>query len=169
MWHVWGREETNIYFKGTPEVKRSPARPSRRWEENIKIDVEGNQCWMDKNFQRNFRDSISGIACNGFERTWKVSPQSAFWRLFCHRISGVQVYCWRLLVMNLCHFDTILNQFSLCRISLRLGYVCASMWHPEPLQRVSLLRSIVGLISYAGECVSYYVWCPVTLPGNLAL
>ena len=31
-----------------------------------------------------------------------------------------------------------------------------------------LLLNTVGLIPYAGECDSYYVWCPVTLPGNLA-
>jgi len=34
----------NICFKGKSEGKRSRARPCRRWEENINMDVEGNQC-----------------------------------------------------------------------------------------------------------------------------
>jgi hypothetical protein len=43
------------------------------------MDVEGNQCSIDKNFQRDDRDSISGIAFfNGCETAWKVSAQSAF-------------------------------------------------------------------------------------------
>ena len=34
----------NISFKGKPDGKRHPGRPSRRWEENGEMDVEGDQC-----------------------------------------------------------------------------------------------------------------------------
>jgi hypothetical protein len=37
---------------GKPEVKRPPGRPRRRWEENIKIDLQevgwGGMVWIDR-------------------------------------------------------------------------------------------------------------------------
>jgi hypothetical protein len=41
MWHVW-EERIGGYrvLVGTPEGRRQLGRPRRRWEDNIKIDVE---------------------------------------------------------------------------------------------------------------------------------
>jgi hypothetical protein len=52
MWRVWERREvcTGFWF-GKPEGKRPLGRPRRRWEDNIKMDVQevGGSCgdWME--------------------------------------------------------------------------------------------------------------------------
>jgi hypothetical protein len=40
MWHVWGREKS-VYkvLMGKPEGKRTLARPRRRWQEGLRMDV----------------------------------------------------------------------------------------------------------------------------------
>jgi hypothetical protein len=38
MWHAWGRGEYKVLV-GRPEGKRPLGRPSRRWEDNIKMDL----------------------------------------------------------------------------------------------------------------------------------
>jgi len=41
MWRVWGRGEGCIgFWWGKPEGKRPLGRPRRRWEDNIKIDLQ---------------------------------------------------------------------------------------------------------------------------------
>ena len=52
MWRVWGRGEgCTGFWLGKPEGKRPMGRPRRRWEDNIKMDlqevVEGCGDWME--------------------------------------------------------------------------------------------------------------------------
>ena len=52
MWRVWGRGEVcTAFWWGTPEGKRPLGRPRRRWEVNIKMDLQevGGGCgdWME--------------------------------------------------------------------------------------------------------------------------
>jgi hypothetical protein len=51
MWRVWGRREVCSVLVGKPEGKRPLGRPNRRWEGNIKMDVQevGGDCgdWME--------------------------------------------------------------------------------------------------------------------------
>jgi hypothetical protein len=52
MWRVWGRKEgLHRVLVGKPERKRPLGRPRRRWEDNIKMDVEevggGRGDWME--------------------------------------------------------------------------------------------------------------------------
>jgi hypothetical protein len=52
MWHVWGRIEacTGCWW-GKPEGKRPLGRSIRRWEDNIKMDLQkiggGRGDWME--------------------------------------------------------------------------------------------------------------------------
>jgi len=42
---VYGRKERHIQsFGGKPEVNRPLGRPRRRWEDNIKMDLQGVGC-----------------------------------------------------------------------------------------------------------------------------
>jgi hypothetical protein len=48
MWHVWRKGEMCIRcWWGKPEGKRPLGRPRRRWEDNIKMDLEevGRGLW----------------------------------------------------------------------------------------------------------------------------
>jgi hypothetical protein len=53
MWRGWGGEERGMHrvLVGKPEGKRPLGRPRRRWEDNIKMDVQeagGNRGdWME--------------------------------------------------------------------------------------------------------------------------
>ena len=52
MWHCGGRERcAQKILVGKPEGKRPLVRPRRRWEDNIKMDIQevGRGCgdWMD--------------------------------------------------------------------------------------------------------------------------
>ena len=52
MWNVWRKGEVCTRFLlGKPEGKRPLGRPGRRWEDNIKMDLEevGRGCgdWME--------------------------------------------------------------------------------------------------------------------------
>ena len=52
MWHVWRKGEVcTRFWVGKPDGKRPLGRPRRRWEDNIKMDLEevGKGCgdWMD--------------------------------------------------------------------------------------------------------------------------
>ena len=51
MWRVWGRGEGCIVLVGKPQGKRLLGRPRRRWEDNIKMDLQevGGGCgdWME--------------------------------------------------------------------------------------------------------------------------
>jgi hypothetical protein len=40
MWHVWGEESAYRVLVGKPEVKKQLGRPRRRWEDNIKMDLQ---------------------------------------------------------------------------------------------------------------------------------
>jgi len=40
MWRVWGRERMQKVLVGKPEEKRPLGRPRRRWEDNIKVDLQ---------------------------------------------------------------------------------------------------------------------------------
>ena len=42
MWHVWRKGERGVHkgLVGKPEEKRSLGRPRRRWEGNIKMDLQ---------------------------------------------------------------------------------------------------------------------------------
>jgi hypothetical protein len=51
MWRVWGRIGVHRVLVGKPEGKRPLGRPRRRWEDNIKIDLQeverGRGDWME--------------------------------------------------------------------------------------------------------------------------
>ena len=52
MWHVWRKGEVYTRFRwGKPEGKRPLERPRRRWDDNIKTDLQevGKGCgdWME--------------------------------------------------------------------------------------------------------------------------
>jgi len=52
MWRLWGRGEWCTWFWwGKPEGKRPMGRPRRRWEDNIKMDLQevegGYEDWME--------------------------------------------------------------------------------------------------------------------------
>ena len=52
MWRVWGRIELCTgCWGGKPDGKRPLGRPSRRWEDNIKMDLQevlgGRGDWME--------------------------------------------------------------------------------------------------------------------------
>ena len=40
MWRVWGRGGVNRVLVGKPEGKRPLGRARRRWEDNIKMDLQ---------------------------------------------------------------------------------------------------------------------------------
>ena len=45
MYPLWGREEAYAGFLvGKPEGKRALGKPRRRWEDNIKIDLQEVGC-----------------------------------------------------------------------------------------------------------------------------
>ena len=53
MWHVWRKQERCIhgFGGGKPEGKRPLGKPRRRWEDNIKMDLQevrsGGMDWID--------------------------------------------------------------------------------------------------------------------------
>jgi len=51
MWSVWGREKVAQVSGGKPEGKRPLGRHRRRWDDNIKMDLQevGGDCenWME--------------------------------------------------------------------------------------------------------------------------
>ena len=52
MWRVWGRGDVCTgFWLGKPERKRPLGRPRRRWEDNIKMDLQevegGCGDWME--------------------------------------------------------------------------------------------------------------------------
>ena len=53
MWRVWGIEGRGVHrvLVGKPEGKRTLGRPRRRWEDNIKMDLQevggGRGEWME--------------------------------------------------------------------------------------------------------------------------
>ena len=50
MWRVWGRIEGCTGCGGKPEGKRPLGRPRRRWEDNIKMELQevgGGGDWME--------------------------------------------------------------------------------------------------------------------------
>jgi hypothetical protein len=52
MWRVWGEDRSvHRVLVGKPEEKRPLGRPRRRWEDNIKMDLqevgEGRGNWME--------------------------------------------------------------------------------------------------------------------------
>jgi hypothetical protein len=44
MWHVWGRGVYRV-FVGKSEGKKPLETPRRRWEYNIKMDLQGIRWW----------------------------------------------------------------------------------------------------------------------------
>jgi hypothetical protein len=58
MWHVWlrGQAYTGFWW-GKPEGKRQLRRPRRRWEDNIKLDLQEMGCggmdWIELAQDRN--------------------------------------------------------------------------------------------------------------------
>jgi hypothetical protein len=66
MWRIWGRREVCTVLVGKPEGKRLLGRPRRRWEDNIKMDLQnvGGGCGdsMDMAQDRNrWRAVVSAI------------------------------------------------------------------------------------------------------------
>ena len=57
MWRVWGRIEVYRVLVGKPEGRRPLGRPRRRWEDNIKMDLQevggGHGDWMELAQDRN--------------------------------------------------------------------------------------------------------------------
>ena len=53
MWYLWGEERRGAYrvLVGKPEGKSPLGRPRRRWEDNIKMDLQevggGGMDWID--------------------------------------------------------------------------------------------------------------------------
>jgi hypothetical protein len=51
MWHVWGRIGVYRVLVGKPEGKRTLGRPRRKWEDNIKMNLQevggGRRDWME--------------------------------------------------------------------------------------------------------------------------
>ena len=52
MWRVWGRVERGVHrvLVGKREGKKPLGRPRRRWEDNIKLDLQevgGGGDWME--------------------------------------------------------------------------------------------------------------------------
>jgi hypothetical protein len=39
MWHAWDRKKVYRVLVGKPEGKKPLGRPSRRWEDGIKMDI----------------------------------------------------------------------------------------------------------------------------------
>jgi len=44
MWRVWGEGRRIQGFGGEAEVKRPLGRPRRRWDDNIKMDLQDVKC-----------------------------------------------------------------------------------------------------------------------------
>ena len=44
MWHIWGGRDVYRVLVRKPEGKRPLGRPSRRWEDNIKMDLQEVGC-----------------------------------------------------------------------------------------------------------------------------
>ena len=69
MWRVWGRIDgcTGGWW-GKPEGKRPLGRPRRRWEDNIKMDLQevggGRGDWMELTQDRDGWRAIVGTVRN---------------------------------------------------------------------------------------------------------
>ena len=69
MWRVWGRGKgcTGLWWE-KPEGKRPLGRPRRRWEDNIKIDLQevGGGCedWMELAQDRDRRRALVSTVMN---------------------------------------------------------------------------------------------------------
>jgi len=69
MWRVWGRGEgcTGVVV-GKPEVKRPLGRPRRRWEDNIKMDLQevagGCEDWVELAQDRDRWRALVGTVMN---------------------------------------------------------------------------------------------------------
>jgi hypothetical protein len=66
MWRVWveNRGVHRVVVLGKPEGKRPLERPRRRWEDNIKIDIQevggGRGDWMELAQDRDRRRALLG-------------------------------------------------------------------------------------------------------------
>jgi hypothetical protein len=69
MWRVWG-EDRGVYrvLVGKPEGKSSFGRPRRRWEDNIKMDLQevggGRGDWMELGQDRDRWRALVGTVRN---------------------------------------------------------------------------------------------------------
>ena len=69
MWHVWG-ERRGVYriLVGKPEVKRPLWRPWRRWEDNIKMNLQevgcGGMDWIVLARDRDRRQALLNVVMN---------------------------------------------------------------------------------------------------------
>ena len=66
MWRVWGGEGVHRVLVGKPEGKRPLGRPRRRWEDNIKMDLQevGGSCgdWLELAQDRDRWRALVGTA-----------------------------------------------------------------------------------------------------------
>ena len=65
--HVGGMEEDRNVFKiltGKPTGKRLLGRPRRRWEDNIRMDLEEMGNWVDSAQDRNYCTALVNAALN---------------------------------------------------------------------------------------------------------
>jgi hypothetical protein len=79
MWLLWETEEVRIMFWwGIPEEKRPPGRPRRRWEENMKMDLQemgwGDMDWIHLALDRDIWRAIVNAVMNlGFHKVGLIS------------------------------------------------------------------------------------------------
>ena len=69
MWRIWGEDRgVHKVLVGKPEGKRPLGRPTRRWEDNIKMDLQeaggGRGDWMELAEDRDGWQSLVGKVRN---------------------------------------------------------------------------------------------------------